>query len=275
MLPAALSVLFGGRLVRTLRAVDVPYVSHYGLHFVINVTVSVDYGDGEQILEGNVLWTGSPGQRVRYGPSGGKREGGSEGENEGESECENLPDLHYSVALQGSLLDEWRQEGLWPERPIRVPDAPALQQWADRLVAALVGDEALATRQRANALEGLLLELHRQQQDQRPLPSWVLKVQAYLEAHWNQEIDYDILAEQHHMPLRTLRGNFKRATGVAIHTWFLRQRHRQACELLLNSDDNLADIADQCGFEDPAFFSRQFKRFIGMSPKEYRQSVHG
>jgi AraC family transcriptional regulator, transcriptional activator of pobA len=47
----------------------------------------------------------------------------------------------------------------------------------------------------------------------------------------------------------------------------------EAKRLLLHSEISVAEIADRLGFEDPAYFSRCFKKHTSRSPIEYRQSL--
>jgi AraC family transcriptional regulator, transcriptional activator of pobA len=47
----------------------------------------------------------------------------------------------------------------------------------------------------------------------------------------------------------------------------------EAKRLLLHSEISVAEIADRLGFEDPAYFSRCFKKHTSRSPIEFRQSL--
>lgn len=49
-------------------------------------------------------------------------------------------------------------------------------------------------------------------------------------------------------------------------------RLQKTAELLLNSHLSISEIALECGFNDPAYFSRLFKQRYGVSPKEYRNN---
>lgn len=51
-----------------------------------------------------------------------------------------------------------------------------------------------------------------------------------------------------------------------------RLRLSYACSYLKNTTDRVEDIARQVGFDDPFYFSRLFKRLIGMTPREYRRT---
>lgn len=48
-------------------------------------------------------------------------------------------------------------------------------------------------------------------------------------------------------------------------------REKKAIRLLLQTDAKISEIGDVVGFGDPASFTRSFRRWTGMSPKEYRQ----
>jgi AraC-like DNA-binding protein len=47
----------------------------------------------------------------------------------------------------------------------------------------------------------------------------------------------------------------------------------EAKRLLLHSEVSVAEVADRLSFEDPAYFSRAFKKHTGRSPLEFRQSL--
>ena len=48
-------------------------------------------------------------------------------------------------------------------------------------------------------------------------------------------------------------------------------RIERAQHLLTSTDDKVESIAHQVGFEDASVFSRAFKRWVGRSPKSYRE----
>ncbi len=60
--------------------------------------------------------------------------------------------------------------------------------------------------------------------------------------------------------------------GTSLSREIAALREEKAIRLLLGTDKSIADIGDAVGFSDPASFTRSFKRWTGMSPREYRQS---
>jgi AraC-like DNA-binding protein len=64
---------------------------------------------------------------------------------------------------------------------------------------------------------------------------------------------------------------FKQATGSTPIDWLRRERINYARRRLLESDDPIKQVAEQVGYNDPFFFSRDFKRYTGVAPKNYRK----
>lgn len=46
-------------------------------------------------------------------------------------------------------------------------------------------------------------------------------------------------------------------------------------ELLLHTEKSITDVANDCGFSDPLYFSRQFRKLVGFTPRLYRQHGQG
>ena len=67
---------------------------------------------------------------------------------------------------------------------------------------------------------------------------------------------------------------FRTATGFSPIDWLRHERINYACRRLLQSDDPIKHVAEQVGYNDPFFFSRDFKRYTGLAPSKYRRQ-HG
>lgn len=64
---------------------------------------------------------------------------------------------------------------------------------------------------------------------------------------------------------------FRQHTGTSPINYLNELRIQRAAELLKNTDHSVKHIAHQLGFEDPLYFSRSFRKCVGLSPKAYRQ----
>jgi AraC-like DNA-binding protein len=63
----------------------------------------------------------------------------------------------------------------------------------------------------------------------------------------------------------------KKQTGKSAQELIHQQLIEKAKYLLLNSDESVASIAYQLGFEYPQYFSRIFKKKTTMTPQQFRQ----
>jgi AraC family transcriptional regulator len=65
---------------------------------------------------------------------------------------------------------------------------------------------------------------------------------------------------------------FKRETGVTPHRFLVQTRLRRAVDLLRDTSRPVTEIAFDVGFTDLSNFINAFRREIGVSPRQYRQS---
>lgn len=68
---------------------------------------------------------------------------------------------------------------------------------------------------------------------------------------------------------------FSRMMGISAKRFIGNKRVEQATKLLLFSHLSVDAIARQCGYQDPLYFSRVFKKHIGLSPTAYRKIKSG
>src|SRR5258708_32555350 len=64
---------------------------------------------------------------------------------------------------------------------------------------------------------------------------------------------------------------FRQVTGSSPIDWLRRERINHARRRLLQSNDPIKQVAEQVGYNDAFFFSRDFKRYTGLAPSEYRR----
>jgi len=95
----------------------------------------------------------------------------------------------------------------------------------------------------------------------------------------------DLLREQYSEPLTVghiatsvgvhpvyLARGFRRFCRCTIGEYIRQLRIEHACRELCSSDISLAAIASDAGFSDQSHFSRTFKRFMDMTPAQYRRA---
>ncbi|MBW2690331.1 MAG: helix-turn-helix transcriptional regulator, partial [Deltaproteobacteria bacterium] len=69
-----------------------------------------------------------------------------------------------------------------------------------------------------------------------------------------------------------LSASFKKNIGTPPMRYLLELRLTRAAYLLANVNMSVSQVAREAGFSDPLYFSRQFKKRFGLSPRHYRQS---
>jgi transcriptional regulator GlxA family with amidase domain len=70
-----------------------------------------------------------------------------------------------------------------------------------------------------------------------------------------------------------LQRKLKQAMGVTPQELLSEARIKRACQLLRQTDKSIAEVAYSCGFNDPKYFSRNFRQSMGQSPSEYKNGV--
>ncbi|MBS4203367.1 AraC family transcriptional regulator [Lederbergia citrea] len=109
------------------------------------------------------------------------------------------------------------------------------------------------------------------QYDERKL--LVRRICGYLERHYDQKISTQTLCELFNISTRHLNRLFKQDTGLTVIEMIHKIRIEKAKQLLIKSNEKVIDVAIKVGYDDPAFFSRLFKRKIGCSPGRYKIEI--
>ena len=85
----------------------------------------------------------------------------------------------------------------------------------------------------------------------------------------NDELSVDRIANEVGISRVHLHRKMKELTGQTPHEFILSIRLKQAAQLLANQGMNITEVMYACGFNNSASFSTIFKRFYGVSPREY------
>lgn len=93
----------------------------------------------------------------------------------------------------------------------------------------------------------------------------------HIEQNYTQPLGLEELAEIAEMPKRSFLRDFRNAMGTSPISYLIQFRIRRAAELLRGTDRGITQIAFDVGFEDSNYFTRQFKKQQGVSPREYRK----
>jgi AraC-like DNA-binding protein len=92
-----------------------------------------------------------------------------------------------------------------------------------------------------------------------------------MENDFSKDWKLDDLAAIAHMSKNNLLKVFRKATNQSPIDYLMRLRIQRAMELLRQSDSSITEIAFKVGFNDSNYFTRQFRRVVGMPPRQFRQ----
>lgn len=99
----------------------------------------------------------------------------------------------------------------------------------------------------------------------RRLESWAIR----------KDLDAKALANELGISYHSLRRHFKKLTGLGPAAYFIELKLKEAKRRLAATQESVSRIAEKLGFEDAYYFSRIFKKRIGVSPTDYRRSILG
>jgi len=98
----------------------------------------------------------------------------------------------------------------------------------------------------------------------------ILKVKEYITLNYKDEIRLSSLAELACMSESAFSRYFKLHTGRTVSEFIMDLRLGFAARLLVDTNQSIAEISFQCGYNNLSHFNRVFKRKKGCSPGEFR-----
>ncbi len=99
----------------------------------------------------------------------------------------------------------------------------------------------------------------------------ICKAKAYIEENYNKDISLDEVSRKVDISPYYFSKLFKEETGVNFIDYLTNIRIEKAKKLLLYSDMNIKNICLDIGYSDPNYFSRIFKKQVGLTPTEFRE----
>ena len=94
----------------------------------------------------------------------------------------------------------------------------------------------------------------------------------YIETHYSEKITLEELSASVHMNKNYFCRFFKEKAGKTPFSYLTEYRINQSCSQLLNTSLPITEIALNTGFENMSYFIRQFRRYRGCTPSEFRRS---
>lgn len=95
---------------------------------------------------------------------------------------------------------------------------------------------------------------------------------SYIKANCHRHLTVAEITREIDVPLRTLQWVFKRSINCSIQDEISRSRLERVKDMLLNTDRNASQIAEELGFSSAQYMNHFFSKAMGQTPNEYRQN---
>ena len=95
----------------------------------------------------------------------------------------------------------------------------------------------------------------------------------HINNHYTEEITVPTLAEMESLSVSRYIALFREIMHTSPYQYIIDLRLNAACEMLLNSSLSITSISEILGFQSVFFFSKLFKKHLGVSPMQYRKSA--
>jgi PAS domain S-box-containing protein len=99
------------------------------------------------------------------------------------------------------------------------------------------------------------------------------RVIEHIHRHIDAPLRMGDLAERAGMSPDQLDLRIRSLFGVSVRQYLVRARIELACSRLRQTDHPISRIALDCGYGDQAAFTRQFRKSVGMTPRQYQQHL--
>lgn len=94
----------------------------------------------------------------------------------------------------------------------------------------------------------------------------------YINNNYDKELSLSVLSDIFHVSKYHLSHVFKDNMKISVTDYILHRRIGEAQSKLLETELSISQISDYTGFSNCCYFDRQFKKIVGMTPNEYRNS---
>ena len=98
-------------------------------------------------------------------------------------------------------------------------------------------------------------------------------VLAYIDENFKRKLTLDEVAEKCYTSKYYLSHLFTRFQGVSIGKYILDKKIDESKKMLASSDFPVVTIAESLGFDDPSYYSRIFKKTVGITPLQFRKTA--
>ncbi|MDX9882396.1 MAG: AraC family transcriptional regulator [Prolixibacteraceae bacterium] len=103
----------------------------------------------------------------------------------------------------------------------------------------------------------------------------ILDIHGYLMNHYKEEVNLKRIADMVNMAEGSLCRFFKANVGMTIFEYLNKIKVDFACKLLMDEELSVLDVSLDSGFYNLSHFNKQFRKYTGLTPVQYRKQFKG
>jgi AraC-like DNA-binding protein len=252
--------LFGQFVPRCTHDIDKHFDGYSVLQLTDGGAINLTIEQQQFHLEGRWFFSSYPGPRIAFRAAPPHRSW-----------------VHRYLAFRGPLVKRWMSDGIFPIKPQPVPMNQEYAPRFDQMLELSRRTDRWGTARAALALESMLIELAESRARPAATPAWLEATLARMHSIGpdNDDLHQDDFAAEAGMPPRTFRRKFTAAIGTSPQDYLIGCRIGHAKQMLGATELPIKTIAEQLGYRDVSFFTRQFRNITGVPPAAYRRSREG
>ncbi len=185
--------------------------------------------------------------------------------------------MHFEGEMAQSLLERYTSNSI---NQGAIPFSNYRIELFDRIYKIFTSDYTLSAMEYANILGLNFISsfvYHNIENDINihETHSLVDEIMDYLQKNLNRSLKAEDISQKFNYSPSYLFNLFKKRTGYSLIHFFNLKKIQKACEYLKYTDLSVKEIGYQLGYQDPLYFSRLFKKHMGLSPRAYKNGQHG
>lgn len=176
---------------------------------------------------------------------------------------------HFTGYAVGDVI---RHAGLETGKVIHVGPGESLSRSFRELMSLFLSMDEWQEGEAAGQLQMILAKLGRAAAG-KPMQASIAPIRrslSYMHDHYARPMKVAELAAIEHLSSSRYTAMFRRCTGLAPKEYLISLRMRSAMDLLMHTDLSVKQVASEAGYDDPLYFSRLFKKRMGVAPSELR-----
>ena len=103
------------------------------------------------------------------------------------------------------------------------------------------------------------------------LGDMISKAKKYIDENYNKDVSLQDVSRHVNISPYHFSKVFREKTGETFIVYLTKLRINRAKELLLDKDMSIKEVCLSCGYSEPNYFSRLFKKWVGLTPTEFRE----